>query len=371
MGVILVYDWDFFHYPNVMPNLECMKYCAYFKKKKQIVVFKPEFEPQKYTQAFFRKDYDDGIYDKSILQENVIYGGRAFSNEYQPLKLEIEDIEPDIEIYKQYADFYTLQYSDKNDFRTLLNATHIRASLDGKDLRNFPFNRLQPAHPTVIFHDYDLGKIPSILDLAEELNNLGKRPYRIGNKFPINVYNYQDLKKWLKISVMGNGFCVQFNGILTDEEIIDLVKYPNFKLHQVLYNFIYQCSSESDFIQNRLSILYKQLLYLRRNNKEILLNIDTSFFQTKPILDLIILLNSFYKNKTWPQVCLRDRTLYGYCSSQSLIKSFLRNRVFYSVSKEEMRASFQYVRKHNYEVFCMFYDIPGIIAKGGKLVNER
>ena len=31
MGTILVYDWDFFHYPSVIPNLECAKYAAYQK----------------------------------------------------------------------------------------------------------------------------------------------------------------------------------------------------------------------------------------------------------------------------------------------------------------------------------------------------
>lgn len=35
-----------------------------------------------------------------------------------------------------------------------------------------------------------------------------------------------------------------------------------------------------------------------------------------------------------------------------------------------MRESFQYMRKHNYEVFDMFYSIPNVIAVGGKLVNE-
>jgi hypothetical protein len=35
-----------------------------------------------------------------------------------------------------------------------------------------------------------------------------------------------------------------------------------------------------------------------------------------------------------------------------------------------MRESFQYMRKANYEVFDMFYSMPNVIAKGGKLVNE-
>ena len=36
----------------------------------------------------------------------------------------------------------------------------------------------------------------------------------------------------------------------------------------------------------------------------------------------------------------------------------------------EMRNSFQYIREHNYEVFDMFYSVPGIVNRGGKLVNE-
>ena len=31
MSTILIYDWDFFHYPQVMPNLECAKYAAWRK----------------------------------------------------------------------------------------------------------------------------------------------------------------------------------------------------------------------------------------------------------------------------------------------------------------------------------------------------
>ena len=40
------------------------------------------------------------------------------------------------------------------------------------------------------------------------------------------------------------------------------------------------------------------------------------------------------------------------------------------ISKEEMRESFQYIRKNNYEVFDMFYSTPSVILKGGTLVNE-
>lgn len=79
MGTILIYDSDFFHYQNVIPNLECAKYAAWRKKKRDIVVFNNKLEPSMYTKTFFRKEYDDGIFDKKILEPSVEYGGRAFS----------------------------------------------------------------------------------------------------------------------------------------------------------------------------------------------------------------------------------------------------------------------------------------------------
>lgn len=99
MAVILVYDWDFFHYPSVLPNLECAKYAAWRKKHRDIVVFHNELNPGQYTKTFLRKEYDDGVYDKVILNPTVEYGGRAFSEVYRPFDLEMERIEPDMWMY--------------------------------------------------------------------------------------------------------------------------------------------------------------------------------------------------------------------------------------------------------------------------------
>ena len=109
MGTILIFDADFFRYENVIPNLECAKYAAWRKKKRDIVVASPSFEPTMYTNVFYRKEYDDGQFDKRILRENVEYGGRAFSETYKPFSMEMEKIEPDFSIY----DKYRFMYSDK------------------------------------------------------------------------------------------------------------------------------------------------------------------------------------------------------------------------------------------------------------------
>ena len=103
MGTVLVYDSDFFNYPGVIPNLECAKIAAYEKKKRNITVFHNSFEPERYTKSYFRKEYEDGIYNQKILLPTVSYGGRAFSKVYKPFNIELELIEPDFEIYRRFS----------------------------------------------------------------------------------------------------------------------------------------------------------------------------------------------------------------------------------------------------------------------------
>ena len=373
MGTILVYDWDYFHYPHVIPNLECAKYAAWRKKKRDIVVCSPVFEPAHYTSIFFRKEYDDGIYDNRILRPNVEYGGRAFSELYKPYPLEMERIEPDFTIYDKYRDMYGTKKADREEIKTILNATHVRLSLDGKTLEPFPFDRLRPRHPSVILHDYDLGNIPGAFELLEEV--AASRPsglsYRIGNKYPINIYNFQDLQKWLKLPPMGTCFYLQYNGVFTDEEIIELMRAPVLGLRQMVYNFTYNCPNEEVFVEKVLPQIYKQALFLRSHRQKILLNIDTEFFKTKELLDLLKLIDCFYgKTRHLDLLMPETQTLYKYCSWGKRAELEVLPWIHFRVSLEEMRASFQYIRKHNYEVFDMFYSMPNVIAKGGKLVNE-
>lgn len=95
-----------------------------------------------YTKTFFRKDYDDGIYNKLIQDPSVEYGGHAFSNKYYPFDLEMEQIEPDFEIYKKYQSYYGDTKTSQLEIKTILYATHVRLSLDGKKLEPFPYERL-------------------------------------------------------------------------------------------------------------------------------------------------------------------------------------------------------------------------------------
>ena len=370
MGVILVYDYDYFHYPGVIPNLECAKIAAYEKKKRNITVFHNNFEPERYSKAYFRKEYDDGLYDNSILKSNVLYGGRAFSQVYKPFNIEMELVEPDFEIYRKYSDCYGYTKKNAQQIKTLLTATHFRLSLDGQKLLPFPYERLRPRHPCVVLHDYDLAAVPQSFELVQEIMTARPRGlmYHIGNKYPINVYTFEDLKKWLSIYPMGDCFYLQYNGLFTDEQIIELLSEPTMSLRQMIYNFTFKCASEAEFMVKVLPQIYKQALFLRRYKIKFLLNIDEDFFQTPELLNLMKLINCWY-GKTFIESLPKPngRTLYGYCSSNKIayIEPFPWQKL--TVSKEQMRESFQYIRKHNYDVFDKFYSAPGVIIQGGKL----
>lgn len=372
MGTVLIYDADYFHYPGVIPNLECAKLAAYEKKKRNVTVFNNLFEPERYTQTFYRKEYDDGTYDKRILMPTVEYGGRAFSEVYKPLPIEAEYIEPDFEIYRKFSNLYGARKVDTQQIKTLLTATHARLSLDGKTYLDFPYQRLRPRHPCVVLHDYDLAALPDSFDMIKDISDSRPRglKYHIGNKYPIQTYDFESLKKWLTIYPMGNCFYLQYNGLLTDEQIIELVEEPSMSLRQLVYNFTYGCFDENDFVIRVLPEIYKQALFLRKNKLKILLNIDEEFFKTSELLNLMKLINCFYGKNNFDWLRPHERTLYSYCACRLVAYLDTLPWIRLTVSKQEMRDAFQYVRIHNYEVFDMFYSVPDVIAKGGKLVNE-
>ena len=141
-------------------------------------------------------------------------------------------------------------------------------------------------------------------------------------------------------------------------------------MRQMIYNFTYGCSDENDFIKRVLPNFYKQMLFLRSRKIKILLNIDTEFFKTPELLNLIKLINCYYGKTNLDYVIPSRQTLYGYCSWKRRPYIEVLPWIKVSVTLEQMRASFQYIRKMNYEVFDMFYSIPNVIPVGGKLVNE-
>lgn len=171
----------------------------------------------------------------------------------------MERIEPDFDIYEKYKTLYGTRARDKDEIKTILYATHVRLSLDGKTLEPFPYDRLRPRHPSVILHDYDISSIPNALELLKDVckSRPSGLPYRIGNKYPINIYTYNELRDWLQLAPMGTCFYLQYNGIFTDEEIIDLAEHPTLGMRQLIYNFTYNCANEEQFVVKVLPKIYR------------------------------------------------------------------------------------------------------------------
>ena len=284
----------------------------------------------------------------------------------------MERIEPDFTIYDKFYNYYATTKTAQKQLKTILYATHVRLSLDGKTLEPFPYDRLQPYHPSIILHDYDLAAVPEGFELLEEVSQMRPSglPYRIGNKYPINVYNYDELQKWLSLPPMGNCFYLQYNGVLEDEQLVYMVEHPALGLRQLIYNFTYGCASETEFMIKVLPQIYKQALFLRSHAIKILLNIDTDFFKTRELLNLMKLIDCFYGKNHLTYIRPHRQTLYEYCAWKRRACLEVMPWIHFTVSKEEMRESFQYIRKNNYEVFDMFYSTPSVILKGGTLVNE-
>ena len=54
MAVYGIYDYDFFNYENVIPNLECAKLITYYRQHNELAVLVPSLTPEPYTKFIVR-----------------------------------------------------------------------------------------------------------------------------------------------------------------------------------------------------------------------------------------------------------------------------------------------------------------------------
>ena len=379
IGTIGVWDNDFFTYENVIPNLECAKLITYYRTHNRITVLAPVFEPAKYTDFIVRKEYNDGIFSKKIFLQNVTYGGRAFTGgRYVPLPPEIENTIPDMHIYDRYIDHFGTLQTEKIQIKRILNCAHIRLAPDSINL--LPMKSLQKYFykgiTGIFLHDYDLASLKPY-DLILQLQNQrhfvtreGLNPYPVGNKFPIQIYNSQELEKWLQLVVIPGAFSLEFKGIMEPITLYRLCNENKRMARQIYYNIAYGCSNENDFFINRLSKIFIQVLFLRRQHIKILLKYDDGFFVTRELELLVQLLNcwlSFYWQENFIPRC---QSLYQFCAANT--RKHYTSWAFQNVTVpiEETRNIFQYIRENHYQLFKMFYELDSIIYKGGTFIDE-
>lgn len=361
-------------------SLELMKLSSYYKRKKEIVKMISSLDTDKYTKILLRKDYDDGNFPKEIYtSENLEYGGYAFSNNvYIPLKEEIELCYPDKYIYNFYEKIFSTNIGYNIAFKTMMNAEHLRLSLDGKNIWNDykkPINIRSSTH-SIFLHDYDLNKIKdSIYAIQDLINNVSFRC--IGMKFPVQVDNGKDLLKWTIFKPMRTYYSLQYNGIMNDELFVEFINRQRGTSisRQLDYVVTKNQSSENDFIINGLPKIFRQALFSQINRIRISLKYEDDFFSDKRWEKVIDLFNTYahheinyYKNK----ILIDD--FRDFSTTNTLFqfaKSFTEKRTFKRpFTKSEAREIFQFVRENNYELFKMFYETAKVGYKGGKLVDE-
>ena len=260
-----LFDLDMKTYTQVPINLEIAKLSSYYKGKREIVAMSPSFQPSKFSKFIIRKDYEDGIYPRNLLNfENIEYGGYAFSNGvYAPLPRDIEIQKPDFSVYERYREKFSTTKEFETAFETMSNAQHLRLSLDGKTIWNEFSKQLWSVDDTTMFffHDKDLNQIDGAFELITELTqrNTGLMTGFVGMKFPVVVDNSEDLLKWCSFKPASAFYCLQYNGIIDDETLTEFVKkrYGKSFLRQLDYVVTMDFKNQDDFIQNGLLKIYR------------------------------------------------------------------------------------------------------------------
>lgn len=341
----------------------------------------PFLEPERHEKVFFRKDYNDGDFDKKIFLPNVEYGGFAFSGElYKPLDEVIEATYPDKLLYEKYRNNFCTNRDMTRLFDTMQNAEHIRISLDNKTVWDKALNTFKPTLQTrsVIFHDYDLNSIENgfevVSDIINELNPKFTSGQLIGMKFPVQLYNEKDVERWCRFNPTARLFSMQFNGLMPDGAFNFLmVESKNSVARQLYYNMTPEWSNEKDFIA-KLPQFYRHCLMARTLKRKIYLKYEDNFFMNplwEKLIKLIMLyVNMEQKYDASKYMAIKDLsktfTLYRYITSKKF--RFAHKKDYYPV--EELREIFQMVREESYETFKMFYENSTAVFEGGKIVER-
>ena len=368
-----LYDADLPYYPIPFYNLELMKLSSYYKRKREIVGFSPNFSPQRYNHFIVRQDFYNP-YTPSFKGTNVELGGRAFDGDkYKPLPLEIERMQPDISLYGRLNPKRVKGYN-VNALSTMRRAEHVRLSLDGKTIwKDFEKQfRYERSAYGIIFHDYNLNDIEGARDfIKDSLSDWIFRSdgRRVGMKYPVVVDNKQDLISWSELTPMTSYFSLTHKGLIDESYIPELeeILTLNHSLRQTSVD-ITDAFTNDYLVNGGIQRVFRNIINLRSHrlifpliyNENVL--IDNNW---KMVMKLILRYNEHLIKIADSQFFRRVEpfeTLYSYCYAaikQPLIKDPI-------LEKESIQTIFNFVRENNYDLFKDFYEY-----RGGEVRNDR
>ena len=369
-----LFDADFFRYHQTIFNLEIMKMATYYKKKKEITIMAPSFAPERYSQFFYRKDFNDGNFPKLLNQyKNLTYGGFAFSNNvYIPMDEEIEQCAPDTSVYDRYEDIFIDGYaSTKNFFTSLKKGIHFRLSLDGKTVWN-DFERQIPRHANArvfFLHDYNLNSIPSAAEYVQLIIDKYRTSENIkvslSVKFPIICSDFESFIKWLDFIFSSVNFKIQYNGMLKDEELVEAASKLNpSQSTNIIYNPLPAASSKNDFTEEALLKIFKQVLFLYKNQKHFLLICNDSFLVPEEIKKMFTLFTAYGRSFS----PLKEPTALFYFAKKLKKRKLYQHEI---IDLPEAIEVFSYTQKNYPELFKLFYENSSTELRGGELQLVR
>ena len=366
-----IMDADLSTYVLVPFNLEVMKLSAYYKKKREIVIFSPSFTPEKNTKFIYRKDYNDGDFPKGLTKApNVEYGGLAFSNNvYAPLPREIEIMRPDPSIYERAEAIIMATpgrtREKKKIFQNMMTAEHCRLSLDGKtiwDEHPRQFSCLAAAR-NLMLHDYDLGAIDGSFEVVSDILKRARTDgwaTKIGMKFPIQVRDGQTLLNWSSLNSNSTFYSLRFNGVMDNDTFNEWVGVCRQRAvySQMEYHITAPWYDPNDFVINLLPQIFKQVIISRSYRVFFSLKYDEGFFPDKRWEDVIRLFNYYHNSYASEPIqryfnMIANDTLFDFASSCHLVPPAYYGEVF---NINQVREIFAFVREYHYPLFKEFYE---------------
>lgn len=361
-----ILDADLYQHGAVPFNLDVMKLSSYYKKNRELVSLTPYFCPEKYSKYIVRKDiYDDDFRGFDFSKSKIEYGGLGFSSgKYIPLDYEVERSIPDINIYSRMEKYYSENTDNKRLFEMMLNAKHIRLSIDGKNIWEDCFkytNQVQNFH-SLFIHDIDLVNLQGARQFI--LDNLPYEKIYIQNKFPIVTRTDKDFYDWYVEMYMGICNTFQHYGILSDSNILEIVKGHKGRAERLEYFVVDYNTDIQDFVSNQLPHVLRQAVFLWNNQRTISLKYVENVLPEKEIERYLDLVNMYMK---YSYLLRYEKTLYEFIK---LLK--WRSKKGFSnfgFSLGELRNIMTYIRDNCPETFELSYSLNKTIFKGEKIEN--
>lgn len=226
---------------------------------------------------------------------------------------------------------------------------------------------------TLFLHDYNLAAIEGGFETTQELvKYMSTNPWsgNIAAKFPIQVNNYEDLKKWSSLKTTTEYYTLQYHGIMKDNEFVDFIKEKENDtiIKKFEYFITKNGTDENDFIINLLPKIFRQVIFSRSHRIKILLKYEPSFFSDERWCKVIDFIN-IYSSSLFELSEKRFKKILPYDSVFSFAKHLEENPVIkmYPFTKKDAREIFQFVRENNYELFSYFYECHRVRLRGGEL----